>query len=174
MKRFFAILLLAALTLSLTGCFGKSNSSAEEPSSEPPALSTYAKDYFGLQQYLVDYGLVPEVDLKKYNPATPNEPAEDESSGVRTKVYYDLVGADRGIRFNLNGAAFIEIYEYTNADNALAKQILADLKAEKKITVEGNPDELTGKVSKSGNFVILYNEKNSYDYDEITKVLENW
>lgn len=174
MKKAFAILLIAALMFTLTGCFGKSSSSSDEPTSPPPSIDTYTKDYFGLQQYLVDYGLVPKVDLSKYNPATPNEPASDEVSGDRTRVYYDLLGADRGIRFTLNGTAFIEIYDFTNADSDLAKKTLADIKDDGKITVVEDMDEMTGVISKSGNFVILYNAKNSYEYDTITKVLENW
>ena len=175
MKKLFALVLIAVLMLSLTGCFGKSGSSSTEPTTPPPALSTYTKDFFGLQQYLVDYGYVASVDLSKYNPASNDEPAADATSGNRTAVYYDLLGADNGIRFVVGGTVFIEIYDFSSADNDTAKKVLADLKANGKVTVAEGLDELTGVISKSGKYVILYNAKNAYDgYSEITKVLENW
>ena len=174
MKKCFAILLIAALMFTLTGCFGKKSAESTEAATAPPALETYAKDYFGLQQYLMDRSLIPSVDLKKYNPATPNEPASDDVEGDRTAVYYTLLGADRGIRYTLGPNVFIEIYDFTNADNQTAADVLAKIKKDGTITVVEGQDELTGKISKSGKFVILYNAKAEADYDKITAALENW
>lgn len=198
MKKIIALLLIAVLMVTLTGCFGKKSSSSTESATEPPALSTYTKDFWGLQQYLVDYSLVPAVKLT--NPtataseATPAEAATtatEATSEVRTSIYAELVGADQGARFLLNGSAFIEIYDFSNADNEIAKRILAEIKENSKkddskkdetastlvkgtFTVVDGLDELTGVISKSGKYVIAYNASNSYEYDTITKVLENW
>lgn len=183
MKKVFAILLIAALMFSLTGCFGSSKSSNETPELHPQKLSYYtAQGFYGLQLYMVDYELVPYVDLAKYAPATvdekgatKDEPAADETSGTRTAVYYDLLGADYGIRFMLSSSAFVEFYDFGNADSDLAKKTLADIKDDGKISIEGSPDELTGVISKSGKYVALYNEKKSFDYSKIKEALEkNW
>ena len=188
MKKIITVLLIAVLMLSLTGCFGTGTSTPTETPTEVPALSTYTKDFRGLQQYLIDHSLIPYVKLASL-PATSNEaqPTEAASTATeattatestddpRTPVYYDLLGADYGIRYALTATAFVELYDFSTADNATAKAILADIKDDGKFTMVDGLDELTGVISKSGKYVIVYNEKNSYDdYAKITAVLENW
>lgn len=174
MKKVLAILMIAVLAISLTGCFGKSSSSSTEPTTAPKELSYYTGNgFFGLQQYLVDHGFVTDVDLSKYDPASTNEPAD--TTGARSAVYYDLVGANNGVRLYLAGGAFVELYDFSNPDNDTAKQFLADIKKnDGKITVEGNPDEVTCVISASGKIVMLYNPKKSYEYDKIIEALKNW
>lgn len=170
MKKILAILLTAVLLMALAGC--AQSSTKETPTTVQHELSYYTKDFLGLQEYLVDYSLVSYVDMAKVKAGTL-EATSDEAS-VRTKVYYELLGADDGIRLALGNGAFVELYDFSKADSAEAKAFLADIKEDGKYTVAEDLDELTGVISKSGKYVILYNEKNSAEYEKITKVLENW
>lgn len=178
MKKIVTVLLAAVLMLSLTGCFGTgSTTESTETPTEPPALSEYVKDFRGLQQYLIDHSLVPYVKLAAA-PATPSDAAPTEeptqANDPRTPVYYDLLGADYGVRYALTTTAYVELYDFSGADNATAKAILADIKDDGKFTVVDGLDELTGVISASGKYVIVYNAKNDYEYDKITAVLANW
>lgn len=181
MKKIVTVLLIAVLMLSLTGCFGTGSNTATEAGTEPLSADAYVKDFRGLQQYLIDHSLVPSVKLAteatsdSATTAATTATTATESSDPRTPLYYDLLGADNGIRYNLSTTAFIEIYDFSSANNDTAKAILADIADDGKFTVIEDLDELTGVISKSGKFVIAYNASNSYDgYEEITKVLENW
>ena len=177
MKKIVTVLLIAVVMLSLTGCFGTgTTSTSTETPTEAPALETYTKDLRGLQQYFIDHSLVPYVKLTSAS-ATPSEAATEaatESSDPRTAVYYDLLGANYGVRYYLSAVAYVELYDFTGANNATAQSILADIKDDGKFTLVDGLDELTGVISASGNYVIVYNAKNEYSYDDITKVLENW
>ena len=170
MKKILAILMIAALLMALAGC--AQSSTAQTPTTVQHELSYYSKDFLGLQEYLVDYNLVGYVDMSLYK-ATSNEVAPTESA-IRTSVYYELIGADDGVRFLISGSAFVELYDFSNATSATAKAFLADLKEDGKYIVAEDLNELTGAISKSGKYVILYNEKESAEYENITKVLENW
>lgn len=203
MKKIIALILIAVLMLSLSCCAGNTEPTAAP--TEAPALSTYSKDFVGLQQYLIDQGLVAYADLTGLRKATADEAAPTEAatetatqaaqngteaatqaetqapteSTVRTPVFYDLLGADDGIRYLISGTVFVELYDFSKAkddkSNKTAQKILADIKDDGKFTVVEGTDELTGVISKSGKYVVAYNEKNSYDkYADVTKVLENW
>lgn len=172
MKKIIAILMAVVLVLSLAACTG--SKSDDTPTTVKHELDYYSNDFYGLQLYLVDYGLVPYVDLAKFKPSTASDatPAEADTTGVRTALYYDEVGAVDGVRFLLTADAFIEVYDFTGATGAKAKATLDAIKKDGKITVVEGMDPLNGKISKGGSFVILYNEKNDYEYDEILKVLD--
>ena len=172
MKRLFALLLIAALAISFTACAGSNSSS--DPTTATRQDKYYAQHgFFGLQEYLVDYGLVAYVDLSKYDPASTNEPTADAER--RTAVDYSLIGASNGVRFTLNGSAFIDLYDFSNADsNPLAQKTLADINDDGKITIIEGLDELTGVISKSGKYVVLYNAKKSFDYNDIIDALKKW
>ena len=173
MKKIFAIVLAAVMMFSLTGCFGMggTTTTSNEPATEAPALSSYSKDFTGLQQYLIDHAFISYAKL----PSTADEATTaTEASSSRSVVYYELLGADDGARYLLSGNAFIEFYDFTNADNDTAKSVLSDIKEDGKLTLIEGFDELTGVLSKSGKYLALYNTKNGYDYDKITAELENW
>ena len=171
MKRIITILLIAVLAVSLTGCFGSQNTDTRVPSTEP--ISSYNKNFFGLQKYLVEHCLVPDVDLSKYDPASTNEP--DGTSAVRTAIYYDLLGADNGVRFYLSSDVCVDLLDFTNADNDTATAFLAEIgKNDGKVTVPGNPDEMTCVVSGSGKIVMMYNAKKSADFTDILEALKSW
>lgn len=194
-KMMIAVVLAVVMTVSLTGCFGSGNNNSGEPSTEAPAIDTYAKDFIGLQQYLIDQALVPYADLKGLRAAASEATADEaakateavdptaateaaaatEASTTRTDVYYDLIGADDGIRFTVSGNIFVELYDFSSAKSTLAKQTLSDIKEDGKFTPIEGLDELTAVISKSGKYVAAYNAKNAYDgYEKIAKALENW
>lgn len=156
MKKLIAILLIGLMTLALTGCLGTPQPAAtEDPNAtEPLEASAYEQSFKGFRQYMIDHKLVP---------------SEGES-----ELYYDLIGADNGTRFLLSGTAFVELYDFTDAKSDAAKATLADMKDDGKFTAVEGLNELTAEFSKSGNYVVVYDAKNSYDYAKITAELENW
>ena len=156
MKKLIALLLIGLMTLALTGCFGTGQTAAtEDPdATEPLEASAYEQSFAGFKQYMIDHKYV--------------------AASSESELYYDLLGADNGARFLLSGNAFVELYDFTKADNSTAKAYLADMKDDGKfIAVEGL-DELTAAFSKSGKYVMVYNAKNNYDYTTIVAELENW
>lgn len=174
MKKLLAILMIGLLMLSLTGCFAAPAEPTEAPT-EPLGQEAYEQNFKGLQQYLMDRSLIPSASLS--DPATPDSTAETTASTTsdsRTEVYYGILGADDGVRYTLQSTAFIELYDFTNADNDTAKAVLADIKDDGKFYVIEGYDEMTGVISKSGKYVAVYNAKNGYDYAKITDELENW
>ena len=157
MKKIFAVLLIIGLALSLTGCFGYGGTTAtEDTGSTPLEISAYDKSFDGMLKYLTDYKFIPS----------------DSSS--RSKVYYEMFGADNGVRCVLSGKAFIEFYDFSKADSATADEVMADMKDDGKFYAVEGLSELTAVFSKSGKYAAVYDEKNSYDYAKITDELENW
>lgn len=182
MKKILALLMIAAVMVSLAACSGTSNNSESHEALVKHEMSYYtSQGFYGLQCYLVDYEFVYYADMKPYQPATsseasPNE-TPDKTSGNRTAIYYELLGAAKGIRFMVSDSAFIELYDFTPdklTDQELAAKTLEDIRDDGKITVVEGMDALNGVISKSGNYVILYNSNNKYDYDKITDELEKW
>ena len=155
MKKLFAIILAAALMLTLTGCLGRTGTSST-PTESPDAkeASAYEKSFDGLKKYLTDHALV--------------------SSDAESEVYYDILGADNGVRYILSNTAFIELYDFSSADNDTASAVLADVADDGKLTSVAGLDEMAGVVSGSGKFLALYKAKNSYDYAKITDELGEW
>jgi hypothetical protein len=171
MKKLLALALIVTMMLTLTGCFGLGSTASTEPTVDPeqaPDISTYTKDFAGLQQYLIDRAILPYADLSA---ATPDS---SDSSAKRTAVYYDMLGADNGVRYLISGTVFVELYDFSNAKNDTAKSVLADIKDDGVFYAIENYDKLNGAISASGKFVVVYNPKNQYDYAKITDELANW
>ena len=156
MKKIIAVLLIIGLALSLTGCFGFGSTTSTEDTSTPLEISEYDKSFDGMLRYLTDYKFIPS------------------DSASRSTVYYDMFGADNGVRCVLSGKAFIEFYDFSKADSATADEVMADMKDDGKFYAVEGLSELTAVFSKSGRFAAVYDEKNSYDYAKITDELENW
>lgn len=165
MKKILAIILAAAMMLALTGCFGGNSNQIQNATTDEEAkkisASDYDKDFDGLNDYLLDKGYVFGKD--------------GSGNSLTSKIKYDIVGANDGIRYYFtDNKTFIEIYDYSGKQNDTAKKILEDIKDDGKFRVFDGLDELTGVISKSGKYVIVYNANNKYDYDKITDELENW
>lgn len=171
MKKLIAVLLAAMMIFALTGCVGGTSYQVKNATSDEEAkaikASKYDKDFKGLQQYLLDKGY---IYTKVEN---PND-AKD-SVKLTSEVYYDIIGANDGIRYYFSDQrTFVELYDFSGKQNDTAKKVLADIKDDGKFRAIDVGDELTGVISKSGKYVIIYNAANQYDYAKITDELENW
>lgn len=171
MKKIVTILLAAMMLFALTGCIGGSSYQVKNATSDEEAAaikaSKYEKDFDGLQKYLLDKGYIYHYLYSS------NE--NEKPISLSNKIFYDLVGANNGIRYYFTDQkTFIEIYDYSGKQNDAAKKVLADIKDDGKFKAIEEGDNLTGVISKSGKYVIAYNEANQYDYAKITDELENW
>ena len=165
MKKVLAILLAAAMMLALTGCFGGTTNAIQNATSDEEAKAVkaddFTKDFDGLQDYLLTKGYIYSAD--------------GNGTSLKTEVYYDVIGANDGVRYYfVDGKTFIEIYDFSGEQNETAKKVLADIEDDGKFKSIEAGDTLTGVISKSGKYVIVYNASNNYDYEKITDELENW
>ena len=145
MKKLIAMIAVLALVLSLTACFGTgsvNNNGATADEANAADVSTYDKDFDGLQKYITDRN----------------------TSAVKAEIYYDILGANNGVRYVLNSNAFVEIYDFSNADNETAKAILADVKDDGKFSPMENSAEMTAIITDSGKFLLAWDATRSYDY----------
>lgn len=170
MKRMIAILLAAMMLIALTGCVGGASYTVKNATTDEEAKAVkaekYDKDFKGLQQYLLDKGYI-------YSKMESSDGSSTES--LKSEVYYDIIGATDGIRYYFTDKkTFVELYDFSGKQDDTAKEILADIGDDGKFKVFDSGDELTGVISKSGKYVIVYNESNKYDYAKITDELENW
>ena len=165
MKRIIALIAAFAMILSLTACFG-SGGTKVATADEVKALSEYKKDFDGLKQYLYDYmGLKGSVDSKT-----------GENSSVM-EIYYDMIGADNGVRYSINGNAYIEIYDFSSAKTDKAKEILADVKDDGKFTPLENGTQMTATITDSGKYVIAWDATRGYEYQKnlsLDTIKANW
>ena len=155
MKKMIALIAALALVLSLAACMGSNNSGSTSDQAEAADVSTYDKDFDGLQKYITDRN----------------------SNAAKSELYYDILGADNGVRLVLNGNAYVEIYDFTNADNSIAESVLEDVKDDGKFTPMADGAEMTGTITKSGNYVLAWDASRSYDYAKnvaTDELIENW
>lgn len=156
MKKIIVLAAALLMVLSLTGCFGTtpSNSSTADQANAAD-VSTYAKDFEGLQKYITD----------RNNNTTKQE------------LYYEIVGADNAARIVLNGNSFVEIYDYSKANNDTAKAILEDIKDDGKFRPMEDSTEMTAVITKSGKYVLAWDATRGFDYEKkvaTEELKENW
>ena len=157
MKKIIALIAAVAMVLSLTGCFGfgGGNTGSTADQAKAADVSTSDKDFAGLQKYITDRN----------------------SNAVKNELYYDIVGAKNGVRLVLNGNAYVELYDFTGANNDTAKKILADIKDDGKFCPMEDGLEMTASITKSGNYVLAWDATRSYDYPKnvaTEELIENW
>ncbi len=156
MKKLIALTMVLALALSLTGCFGMGNNSASTSDQAVAAdVETYDKDFDGLVKYIKDRN----------------------NSSSESELYYDILGAKNGKRVILNGNAYVEVYDFTGADNDTAAKIIAEVKENEKFSPMENGTAMTAAITKSGNYVLAWDATRSFDYakNAVTDELkENW
>ena len=146
MKKIIAITAALIITaLSLTGCFGMGSNTSSGSSTADQAnaadVSTYSKDFEGLQKYVTD-----------------------RNSAEKQELYYDIVGAKDGVRYVFNKNAYVEIYDYSSADNETAKKTIEDIKDDGKFRPMEDGTAMTGVVTDSGKYVLAWDASRSYDY----------
>ena len=160
MKKIIALVTALILVLSLAACGGNTGSSTADESAKAD-VSTYTKDFEGLQKYIADRN----------------------QNGTTAEIYYDILGADNGVRYVLNGNAYVEIYDFSKADNDTAKAILADIKDDGKFSPMPNSTEMTAAITKSGKYVLAWDASRSFKYTNdsdktagvvSTELIENW
>ena len=160
MKKIIALIAAMALVLSLSACFmPNANNNSESTSDQANAadITSYDKDFDGLVKYINDRG----------------------SNYEKMDIYYDLIGADNGVRIVLNKNAFVEVYDFSgaSANTAKAKDILNAVRENGKFKPIEDGAELTAAITDSGKYVLAWDASRSFDYtgkvvtDELK---ENW
>ena len=160
MKKIIALIAAMALVLSLSACFmPNANNNSESTSDQANAadITSYDKDFDGLVKYINDRG----------------------SNYEKMDIYYDLIGADNGVRIVLNKNAFVEVYDFSgaSANTAKAKDILNAVRESGKFKPIEDGTELTAAITDSGKYVLAWDASRSFDYtgkvvtDELK---ENW
>lgn len=168
MKKIIALIAAVALVLTLSACFmpgTTDNSSSTDDQVEAADVSTYDKDFNGLVQYI-----------------------KDRNSGCEVQeIYYDLLGAENGVRLILNKNAFVEIYDFSgiveksatsdSADPEKALDIVNQVREYDKFQPLEGSTELTAAITDSGKYVIAWDATRGYDYDKkvaTDELKENW
>ena len=160
MKKIIALIAAMALVLSLSACFmPNANNNSESTSDQANAadITSYDKDFDGLVKYINDRG----------------------SNYEKMDIYYDLIGADNGVRIVLNKNAFVEVYDFSgaSANTAKAQDILNAVRENGKFKPIEDGTELTAAITDSGKYVLAWDASRSFDYtgkvvtDELK---ENW
>ena len=160
MKKIIALIAALALVLSLSACFmPNANNNSESTSDQANAadITSYDKDFDGLVKYINDRG----------------------SNYEKMDIYYDLIGADNGVRIVLNKNAFVEVYDFSgaSANTAKAQDILNAVRENGKFKPIEDGTELTAAITDSGKYVLAWDASRSFDYtgkvvtDELK---ENW
>lgn len=161
MKKILALTLILVLALSLTACFGTNSGTATADEGTKADVSTYKKDFEGLQKYIADRN----------------------KNGTTAEIFYDILGADNGVRYILNSNAYVEIYDFSKADNDTAKAILADIKDDGKFTPVEDGIEMTAVITDSGKYVLAWDASRNYKYTDDSdktagvasaELIENW
>ena len=159
MKKIIALLAAMALVLSLSACFMPNANNSESTSDQAKAadITSYDKDFNGLVKYITD----------------------SSSNYEKMDIYYDLLGADNGVRIVLNKNAFVEVYDFSgaSANTAKAQEILNAVRENGKFKPIEDGAELTAAITDSGKYVLAWDASRSFDYtgkvvtDELK---ENW
>ena len=156
MKKIIALMLALVLVLSLTACFGTpNNGTSTTDQAKKLDVNAYKKDFEGLQKYIAD----------------------NNSNPAKSELYYELLGADNGVRFIFNNNPYVEVYDFSKADNDTAKAILADIKDDGKFQPLPDGTEMTAVITASGKYVIAWDATRSYNYtDKVAtdEVKANW
>ena len=153
MKKIFAILLIIAIAVSLTACMGTtSGTSATTPTEkvkvEDCDIKNYERNFSGMLSYLYDLELI---------------------TGDKTETQADVVGAKKGVRYNVDKTNFVEFYAVdTDATPDEAEKMFDSIADGGKYNPLGLQD-MKGVVSGSGKYVMLYKADSSFDYSKIEK-----
>lgn len=159
MKRIIALAAALIMALTLTSCFGtgmgNSAGTATADQGSAAEVASYDKDFEGLQKYITDRN----------------------ANSEKQEIFYDIVGADNGVRYVFNKNAYVEIYDFSSMKNDVAKNIIADIKDDGKFRPIEDGTQMNGAVTDSGKYVLAWDSTRGYDYDNkvaTAELLENW
>ena len=155
MKKIIALMMALMMVLALAACVPANNSGATADQTDTPDVETYSKDFEGLTKYIADRN----------------------KSAQKSELFYDIVGADNGARFLLNGNAYVEVYDYSTAKNDTAKAILEDIRDDGKFAPLENGTVMTGVITDSGKYVLAWDATRGFDYEKNVATEElktNW
>ncbi len=153
MKKIFAILLIIAIAVSLTACMGTTSNTAstqatEKVKAEDVDIKNYEKNFSGMLSYLYDLELI---------------------TGDKVETQADIVGAKKGVRYNVDKMNFVEFYAVnTDATPDEAVKMFDSIADGGTYNPLGLQD-MKGVVSGSGKYVMLYKADSSFDYSKIEK-----
>lgn len=153
MKRLVAILLTLLMVVSLAACGGASTqnptTATEKVDVKDVKIDNYKKTFSGMQKYLLDLKLI--------------------SGDNKIETQADLIGAKKGVRYNVDKTNFVEFYAFDiQATPDEAVKVYDCIANDKEYNVLGLED-LEGVVSKSGKYIMLYPASSTYDYSKIEK-----
>lgn len=168
MKKIIALIAAVALVLSLSACFmpgSSDNNSSTSDQVDAADVSTYGKDFDGLVKYI-----------------------KDRNSGCEElEMYYDLLGAENGVKLILNKNAYVEIYDFSgvaensatadSANSEKAKTIINEVRENGKFKPMADGVELTAAITDSGKYILAWDATRNYDYDKkvaTDELKENW
>ena len=168
MKKIIALIAAVVLVLSLSACFmpgSNDNNSSTSDQVDAADVSTYDKNFDGLVKYI-----------------------KDRNSGCEEQeIYYDLLGAEKGVRLILNKNAYVEIYDFSgvaeknatsdSANPEKAQDIINTVREYNKFKPLDNGIEMTAAITDSGKYILAWDATRSYDYDKkvaTDELKENW
>lgn len=164
LKKLLLMFLAVLLVFSLAACgtdalYQKKNTenTAETETVEEKSVSSYQKNIDGVEQCLIDRGLLTDAMVE-----------------AKASMLYNIIGAEDGYRYTLNSNAFVEIYKYAKVLNATADEIKSSIDSEGTFSI-AEMDPLTGVYSSDGQFLLVYNSGIKYDhYDDIAEVIKQF
>lgn len=142
MKKIIALVTALIMVLSLSACFGSTSGTSTADEANAADVSAYDKTFEGLQKYITDRN----------------------GSASKSEIYYEIVGAKDGVRYVLNNNAYVEIYDFTDADSDTAKAILADIRDDGTFQPVPDGTGMTAVITDSGSYVLAWDATRSYDY----------
>lgn len=155
MKRIIAILLVVLTLFAFAGCsIGTNNAPKETQESKETdtskiKASDYKKDFNSMVKYFVKKELV---------------------SGEQKTLAANIIGADKGVRYMLEGEDFVEFYQInTQATPDEAQELYNIVSNGKVYSVYNGASMLKGTVSSSGKYIMLYPDGSDYDYSTLIK-----
>lgn len=163
MKKIVAIIIAILIVCALVGCGNQThyvqetNGASSNDAANYNDISTYEKTLEGLEECLLDRGLLQDTAIEN-----------------KDSLEADLIGASEGYRYSINNNVFIELYSITE-ENEVNKTIKDEINLSKENQFSIlDLDPLTGVYSSDGKLMLVYNAAIKYDYQPIADVVSQF